>query len=106
MKRAATWRSASIHTPRELARKGHRLDRVNGAVKRVIAAMRGGATLHRTHRPNSTRWALSNGMQVSDEVARAVIVRGDVTGVGDGLFGSELSQTYRYDVETTGDDHV
>jgi hypothetical protein len=104
-KRAAAWRSASIHTPRELARKGRRLDHVNVAAERVLAAMRRGAALHCTHRPNSTRWALSNGMPVSDEVARAVITRGDVAGVGDSLFDRGLSQTWRY-VETRGDDHV
>ena len=96
MRRAATWRSAAIHTPRELARKGRRLDRVNGAVERVIEAMQHGAALHRTHRPNSTRWALSNGMPVSDEVARAVISRDDVAGVGDSLFDRGLSQTWRW----------
>ena len=104
MKRA-TWRSASIHTPHEFVRKGRRLNRLNGDVERVIAAMRRGATLHRTHRPNSTRWSLSTGMPVSDEVARAVITRGDVVGVGDSLFGCELSQTCRF-IEKTGGDHV
>ena len=96
MKRAAAWRSAAIHTPRELARKGRHLDRINGAVERVVAAMRRGATLHRTHRPNSTRWALSSGLPVSDEIARAVIARCDVAGVGDSLFDRELSQTWRW----------
>jgi hypothetical protein len=96
MKRAATWRSVAIHTPHELARKGQRLNRVNRGVASVLAAMQRGAVLHRTHRPNSTRWALSNGMSVSDEVARAVIARNEVAGVGDSLFGRELSQTWRY----------
>jgi hypothetical protein len=96
MKRAAAWRSAGIHTPHELARKGQRLDRVGGTVERVVAALRDGAVLRRTHRPNSMRWALSNGMAVSDEVARAVIVRDDVAGVGDSLFDRGLSQTFRY----------
>jgi hypothetical protein len=104
-KRAATWRSASIHTPRELARKGRRLDHVNSTAERVIAAMRRGASLHRTHRPNSTRWALNTGMPVSDEVARAVISRGDVVGVGDSLFDRGLSQTWRF-TENTGGEHV
>jgi hypothetical protein len=104
-KRSAAWRTAAIHTPHELARKGRRLDHVNAAVERVIAAMRNGAALHRTHRANSTRWALSNGMPVSDETARAVLRRSDVAGVGDALFDRELSQTYRY-IENRGDDHV
>jgi hypothetical protein len=96
VKRAAAWRSASIHTEGELDWKGFRLDRINRGVAHVIAAMKRGATLHRTHRPNSTHWALSSGMSVSDEVARAVISRGDVAGVGDSLFDRELSQTWRW----------
>ena len=40
-----------------------------------------------------------------DEIARAVISRGDVAGVGDSLFDRELSQTWRYG-ETKGDEHV
>jgi hypothetical protein len=92
----ATWRSVGIHTPHELARKGSRLNRLNGDAERVIAAMRRGASLHRTNRPNSTCWALSSGMPVSDEVARTVISRGDVASVGDSLFDRELSQTFRY----------
>ena len=92
MKRAAT----SIHTEAELNRKGRRLDRINGGVNRVIAAMQRGVTLRRTNRPNSTRLTLSNGMAVSGEVAHAVISRSDVVGVGDSLFGRELSQTWRW----------
>jgi len=105
MTKRARWRSAAIHTPHELERKGRRLDRINSGVNHVIAVMQRGATLRRTNRPNSTCWALSNGMPVSDETARAVISRGDVVGVGDSLFDRELSQTWRY-VETTGGKHV
>src|SRR5262245_24005300 len=107
MKPAATWRSAAIHTPHELARKGRRLDRINSTVERVIEAMQHGAALHRTNRnrPSSTRWQLSSGMPVSDEVGRAVISRGDVVGVGDSLFDRELSQTWRY-AETKGGENV
>jgi hypothetical protein len=36
MTKRATWRSASIHTPRELARKGDRLDRVIAALRRGL----------------------------------------------------------------------
>jgi len=61
-RRTATWRSASIHSPRELQLKGRHLDRTNAAAERVVAAMRSGATLHRTHRPSSTSWQLSNGL--------------------------------------------
>jgi hypothetical protein len=105
MKRTTTWRSAGIHTEQELDRKGYRLDRVNRGVARVLAAMRRGATLHCTHRSLVTRWTLSNGASVSNEVVRAVITQDDVVGVGDSLFERELSQLSRY-VESKGDDHV
>jgi hypothetical protein len=96
MKRTATRRSASIHIPHELARKGQRLNRLNIGVEHVIAAMRRGAALRRMHRANFTQWALSTGMPVSAEVARTVIFRGDVAGVGDSLFDRGLSQTWRW----------
>jgi hypothetical protein len=96
MKRAAAWHSASIHTEREVDRKGSRLDRINRGVALVLASMRRGATLHRTNRPNTTSWKLSNGTAVSNEVARALIAGGNVVGVGDSLFECELSQTWRY----------
>jgi hypothetical protein len=104
MTRAASSRPTSVHTEAELERKAFRLDRINRGVTRVIAAMRGGATLHRTHRPNSTQWQLSTGLSVGGDVARAVITRGDFVGIGDSLFGRELSQTWRYD-ETKGGIH-
>src|SRR5262249_29587027 len=62
----------------------------------VLAQMRRGATLHRTNGSNSTRWALSTGRAVSNEVARAVISCSDVVGVGDALFDRGLSQTWRW----------
>ena len=94
MARAAS--TAGVQTESELDRGVIRLNRINRGVAHTIAAMRRGATLHLTHRPNLTSWQLSNDTAVSNEVARAVIVRGDVTGVGDSLFGRALSQTFRY----------
>jgi len=57
--------------------------------------MRAGATLHRFH-GRSISWALSTGKTVSTEIALLVTASGDVVGVGDALFGAELSQTWRF----------
>ena len=62
--------------------------------KRVIALMQQGATLRRAHYPNSTRWELSSGQPVSDEIARAIVARSDVVAAGDALFDRGLSQTW------------
>jgi hypothetical protein len=88
----------TIHTPSLLARKGHRLDRLNDNVERVLTVMRvTGATLQRTNQSATTRWALSNGMAVTERIARIVITHANVVGVGDCLFDSEmLSQTWHY----------
>jgi hypothetical protein len=93
----------SIHAPSNgtpAEGKRWRRDRLNGEVERVVALMKRGAVLRRTNRANSTRWALSIGRSVADEIAQVVITRGDVAGVGDSLFGAELSQTWRW-VEPT-----
>ena len=59
--------------------------------------MRAGAALHATHRAGkSTYWSLSTGVEVHEDVARLVIGRGNIAGVGDCLFGPELSQTWRF----------
>jgi hypothetical protein len=61
----------------------------------VVAEMRKGATLHLTYRPATKQWALSSGMRVADFVARLVISRADVVGVGDALFEDAFAQTWR-----------
>jgi hypothetical protein len=87
----------TTHTPRPLARKGHRLDRLNHNVEQVLAAMRTGAVLHRTNRRTTTHWVLSNGKPVTDTVARIVITHANVVGADDGLFSFEGGcQTWRF----------
>jgi hypothetical protein len=63
-------------------------------VSRVIKVMRTGATLHCGLAP--VGWWLSNGWEVGEQVAEKVVCRIDVAGVGDCLFGTEYSQTFRY----------
>jgi hypothetical protein len=92
MKQAA----AGVHTVQSLARTSRRLDRLNGKVEGILAAMRDGAVLHGVHRPSSILWTLSTGEVISAEVARLVTESGNIVGVGDCLFGPELSQTFRY----------
>src|SRR5262245_14926583 len=93
--KSARWRGAGVHAPHELASKARRLDRHNIGVERVLSELRRGATLQLSHSPR-LHWRLSSGAFVTDEVARTVIGRPNVTGVGDALFTGELSQTFRF----------
>jgi hypothetical protein len=74
---------------------GPSLDRLNAGIAQVLDAMRRGAALHLEYRPQA-RWCLSNGTEVSADVARRVIERRDVAAVGSGLFGFTPVQTFRY----------
>jgi hypothetical protein len=58
--------------------------------------MRAGASLRCTHCSGATYWTLSTGFEVSEHVADLITKRTDIVGVGDSLFGAELSQTFRY----------
>ena len=88
-----------VQTVQSAARRARRLNRLNNGVEFVLDQMRAGASLRCTHRSNSTQWALSSGFEVSANVANLVINRTDIVGVGDSLFGAELSQTFRH-IET------
>jgi hypothetical protein len=81
-------------TPSTLRNSSRRLDRLNVAVDVVLQAMRAGATLHLEF--PGPRWRMSNGRYVNDTVAQIVIANQRVVGVGDTLFASTLSQTWRY----------
>jgi hypothetical protein len=97
-RRRATWPTSVIYTPRELERKRRRLDRQNCSTEQVLNEMRRGAALHLSYSPRE-HWVLSTGAFVTDHVARAVIARPDIHGVGDALLAGELSQTYRFFLE-------
>lgn len=104
----------TIHTPQSLRRTQRRLDHRNATKQRreraktkVLAAMRGGASLHRCNRQHRIVWALSTGEFVTAEAAIDARSDAHVVGVGDCLFGpwSELSQTFRYVDEQCGLSH-
>jgi hypothetical protein len=86
-----------------LRRNRQRLDHRNAAQQRrqqtavrVLGLMHNGAALYRCNRPDRTIWVLSTGEFVLHETAIAVLRDSHVEGVGDCLFGAELSQTFRY----------
>jgi hypothetical protein len=83
----------TIHTVQSLHKIQQRLDRQRRQAKATTAAMRKGAVLYHTM---GEGWRLSTGVKVSDEVARIVTFDRRVAGVGDSLFGVELSQTWRW----------
>ena len=85
-----------VQTVQSAARRARRLDRLNNGVEFVLDQMRAGASLRCTHRSSSTLWTLSTGFDVSEHVAHLITKRADIAGAGDGLFGAELSQTFRH----------
>jgi hypothetical protein len=95
-RRAATWPTSVIHTPRELDRKRRRLDRQRCSAEQVLNEMqRRGATLHLSFSPRE-HWVLSTGTFVTSDIAHVVIANPNVAGVGDTLLGGGPSQTFRY----------
>jgi hypothetical protein len=82
-------------TPRSLQLQQRRLARLLARKGQTLADMRNGAALHCQHRRRGTRWILSTGRVVDPEVASAVLNNPSVIRVGDALFATELSQTYR-----------
>jgi hypothetical protein len=83
----------TIHTVQSLSKIQQRLDRQRRQAMATTAAMRKGAVLYHTM---GESWRLSTGVKVSDEVARIVTFDHRVVGIGDSLFGVELSQTWRW----------
>jgi len=93
----------SVPTPDSVRKTNRRLDRRNATKQRceqtaskILEAMRNGASLHRCNRTHRTIWLLSTGPFVTHEAATDVLRDPHVVGVGDALFGPELSQTFRY----------
>jgi hypothetical protein len=85
-----------IHTAASLQQVHRRQSRRAEAKQKILNAMRAGVALHRQHTGGRIRWALSDGTAVSHEAAFDVRSDPHVMGVGDCLFGTELSQTYRH----------
>ena len=83
-------------THRRLAKRVGRLEKADA----VLAEMRAGAALHLQYTKQGPCWALSNGRQVSDAIAKLVTASSSVTGVGDALFDGCPAQTFRWWRET------
>jgi hypothetical protein len=88
----------------ELRRAHRRQTRRQVSKAQVLAALSDGATLQRVNRPGGVQWLLSDGREISSQVAGAVISDVSVIGVGDALFGAKLSQTFRLVGPDTSDD--
>jgi len=90
-----------IATPSSVRNAQRRVDRLTKRVLRVeelVADMAAGLSLHRgLDRYRRVQWVLSDN-EVYDAIAREVIRRPCIAGVGDSLFQdlNELSQTFRY----------
>jgi hypothetical protein len=92
-----------IPTVSTLRAAGRRLTKRVGRIEQaeaVLNEMRAGAALHLQHTKHGPCWALSNGRQVSDDVAKLVTASSSVVGVGDELFEGVTSQTFRWWRET------
>jgi hypothetical protein len=90
----------TIHTADSLRNGRRRLDERIEKADQVIREMRAGAVLHLQHAKSGPRWALSNGRQVTDDIAKLVVASASVVGVGDALFGECQAQTFRWWQET------
>jgi hypothetical protein len=84
-----------------------RLDRRVLGLTDVLNAMRHGEALHLHHdrRRGPIWWLSGSGREVDAEIARVAIANPDVVAVGDALFASIPSQTYRYVEEDQNNDH-
>jgi hypothetical protein len=66
----------------------------------VLAEMRRGSALHLSFTRSGPQWMLSNGGEVPDSIAKLVVARSSVVGVGDALFDGYPAQTFRWWRET------
>jgi hypothetical protein len=76
-------------------RRVHRLDLVNLTTERALREMRRGAVLYLSHTKNGPRWSLSNGQQLSPEVARAAATNPEIVAADRGLFAGADGQSWR-----------
>jgi hypothetical protein len=96
MTRPVTWHGVGVQTAAELQRKHRRLDRKNRNTVDVLQQTRAGARLILHYRNGKAIWLLDPGGEVAAETAARVIAHLDVVAVGDCLFTSALSQTFRF----------
>jgi hypothetical protein len=75
----------TIHTPMSLRTRNRRVDRRITKAELVLQAMQNGCSLHLQFTPNP-HWTLSDGRQVSNEIAEFVTTSASVIDCGGSLF--------------------
>ena len=85
-----------IPTVSSLACTRCRLQRRLNNLLAALDEMRSGQALHLYYDRGRAVWVLTDGREVRPDIARLVIDGPSVVGVGDGLFGDCLGQTWRY----------
>jgi hypothetical protein len=86
----------AIHTSSSLRARHRRLGTRVEKSQLVLDEMQRGCALHLMHTPTGPHWALSNGRQVSDNVAKLIIASSSVIDCGDALFAGAAAQTFRW----------
>jgi hypothetical protein len=87
---------SSVRMPAELRRKARRLHRQRNGADAVVSALRRGASLQQSYERGGSRWWLSTGELVTDDVARIVVRDHRIVSAGDALFRGVPAQTYRF----------
>jgi hypothetical protein len=76
-----------------LLRRSRRLDRASLTVDRVLRAIRNGSALHLMRGQTDSQWFLSNGLRLTDKVARIVKVNQNIVAFDLALFRGMRGQT-------------
>jgi hypothetical protein len=85
-----------VPTPKRLRSRARRLDRRIRNAETVVTAMKRGAALHLEYVFGSPVFMLTDGRRIEPAVAKAVIARPEIIGVGAALFQGMRPQTLRY----------
>jgi hypothetical protein len=93
---AAYWPGFGVQTARQLQRKHRRLDRNRKAATGVLTKLIRGESLNLSFERGMRRWLLSDGTNVTDEVAKIITADHRVISVGDALFRNMPGQTWSY----------
>ena len=93
-------RLPSVPTIEDLKLQQRRVARRRATTTRVLARMRHGEILHLSIEHGHSVWRTSSGLKVPEDVARSVIAHSSVCSVGDSLFITGPSQTWR-SIEST-----
>jgi hypothetical protein len=86
----------TIHTPNSLRTRHRRVGMRVERAQLVLDEMQRGCALRLMQTPTGPHWALSNGRQVSDSVAKLIIASSSVIDCGDALFAGHPGQVFRW----------